>query len=208
MVMSNFSVSNVPKIDGLKIITPFFLEDQRGYFLKGYERDVFSGFGIEGEIQEDFESYSVKGVLRGMHFQLKYPQTKIVRVLAGEIYDIAIDLRWESITYGKWHSEILSDKNHNAFYIPKGFAHGFLVLSDYALVQYKCIGRYFKEYDTGIIWNDKKLSIDWPVDAVKNDLIITEKDQNGMTFEEYTKLHAVMENEKENADSKTDLPMG
>lgn len=178
--MSTFAVRE-GRIAGLKIITPFYMEDERGFFLKSFEKDVFHSLGIDMEIYEDFESFSRKNVIRGLHFQTKEPQAKLVRALSGSILDVAVDLRKGSKTFGEWEAVILSDHNHEAFWIPEGFAHGFLVLSDSALVSYKCRGKYLKEYDSGICWNDRDIQVEWGI----SDPIVSEKDQNLMSLREY-----------------------
>lgn len=179
--MEKFAYKNT-SISDLKIITPFYMEDDRGFFLKSIERDVYRSFGIDADIYEDFESYSKKGVIRGMHFQTNSPQAKIVRALTGKIYDVAVDLRKGSSTYGKWEGFVLSSENREILYIPKGFAHGFLVLSTDALVSYKCIGKYLNEYDTGIRWDDKDLAINWNIDCP----IVSDKDKQLMKFNTFT----------------------
>lgn len=181
-LIENFAVQ-ATNISDLKVITPFFMEDDRGYFLKSVEKSVYKSFDLNAEIYEDFETFSKQGVIRGLHFQTKSPQAKIVRVIHGEIYDVAVDLRKGSTTYGKWESIYLSDKNRKIFYIPEGFAHGFLVTSSEALVSYKCIGEYLKEYDTGILWNDPMLANNWNISTP----IISDKDNNLMSFHSFDK---------------------
>lgn len=179
--MTRFDIKDL-SIEGLKIITPFYMEDDRGFFLKSFEKDVYAGFGVKNEIYEDFESGSKKGVVRGLHFQTKDMQTKMVRVISGEIFDVAVDIRKDSGTFGKYEARILNDNNHEIFYIPEGFAHGFMVLSDYAIVSYKCAGKFLGEYDSGIRWNDPDINIDWPN---TENIIISEKDSKLMSLEEY-----------------------
>ena len=169
------------EFDGVKLIVPFYTEDNRGYFLKNYEKDIFAEFGLEGTVNEDFESYSKKNVIRGLHFQTKNPQIKLVRVIKGEVWDVIVDLRKESPTFGQWHSFSLSDQNHNELWIPAGFAHGFKVVSDEAVMSYKCIGKYLAGFDTGIRWDDKELAINWNVDSP----IVSEKDANLQLFQEF-----------------------
>ena len=178
-----FEGSNLP---GLKIISPFYAEDHRGYFLKSFEKEIFSQNGIEYDIFEDFESFSIRGVIRGLHFQTNRPQAKLVRAIAGEIYDVAVDLRQDSATFGQWEGFILSDKNKKTILIPQGFAHGFLVLSETALVSYKCAGKFSRETDSGIVWNDRDLDIQWPIEGNMK-VIISEKDANLQTFLQYMK---------------------
>lgn len=169
------------KIDGLKIITPFFVEDERGYFLKNVEKDIFAQFGIDMDIYEEFETYSKHGVIRGLHFQTHNPQGKLVSALKGTIMDVAVDLRKGSLTFGQWESVYLSDQNHELFWIPAGFAHGFEVLSEDALVSYKCVGKYYSEYDTGIRWNDTDIGVKWNVDRP----VLSVKDAGLMDFKEF-----------------------
>ena len=168
-------------IDGLQVINPFYMEDDRGSFTKTYEKDVYAALGIEGYLAETFETMSKKDVIRGMHFQTFEPQGKLVRAVFGEIMDVAVDLRVGSPTFGKWESVILSEANHKMFWIPAGFAHGFVVKSDKALVSYSCIGKYHGEADTGIVWNDADLAIDWGIDMP----IVSDKDSKLMTFREF-----------------------
>ncbi len=178
--MMEFGIEN-STIEAVKIITPFFVEDNRGYFLKDYEKSVFERMGVSGEIYEDFESYSHKSVIRGIHFQTKNPQTKLVRAVTGTIHDIAVDLRKGSPTFGKYAEVILSVENHKAIWIPAGFAHGYEVLSAGAIVSYKCMGPYEKGSDTGIRWNDTDLNIKWETTAP----IVSDRDANQRTFKEF-----------------------
>lgn len=180
------------EIEDVKIITPFFVEDERGYFLKSIERDVYRTFGLDVDIFEEFETYSKKDVIRGLHFQTKNPQIKIVRVIAGSVYDVVVDLRKDSPTFGKWCGFELSSKNMYSIWIPAGFAHGFRALSDDVVMSYKCVGKYEKGYDTGIQWNDETLKIGWNIDNP----IISEKDRNLMSFLEYCKLFKLESKER------------
>lgn len=162
-------------IEGLFIIEPKCFGDERGYFMETYNYEDFKAAGLGQIFVQDNQSLSKKGVLRGLHYQKKHPQGKLVRIIKGQVYDVAVDIRPNSITYGKWHGELLSDENMKQFYIPEGFAHGFLVLSEEAVFAYKCTDFYHPEDEGGIIWNDPDLSIDWPiVDDMK--IIISEKD--------------------------------
>lgn len=175
-IMKRFFFENT-KIEGLMKVNPFYVEDERGYFLKNYEKEIFMENGIYGDIDEQFESLSKKGVIRGLHFQSKYPQDKLVRAIKGKIFDVAVDLRKDSKTFGQWEGFWLSEDNKNMLLVPKGCAHGFLAVSDEALVSYTCIGKFLSEFDTGIIWNDKDLKISWPLDLIEN-LIISERDKS------------------------------
>ena len=146
------------KIEGLKIVVPFFSEDDRGYFLKAYEKEVFNEAGIETDIAETFESFSKRGVVRGLHFQKgESAQSKLVRVLSGEVYDVCVDIRPESTTYGQWVGEYLSGENHKAFFIPKGFAHSFMVTGEHALMSYTCSGAYRQGSEGGIYYKARKV---------------------------------------------------
>jgi len=181
----SFSVEETP-IRGLAVIHPFFAEDERGFFVKNFERDLYTAFGLENEIHEEFTSRSKKNVVRGLHFQTKEPQVKIISVAAGRIYDVAVDLRRDSTTFGRYIGRELSDENHEIFYIPRGFAHGFMVISDFAVVSYMCAGKYLGEYDTGIVWDDPDIGIAWPV-RNKEDVIISLRDKGLMRLAEYEK---------------------
>lgn len=171
-------------IEGLKLIHPFFAPDDRGYFMKTYERDIFKKNGIDMGNAEDMTSYSKKGVLRGLHFQTKYSQDKLIRIYLGEVYDIAVDLRKGSPTFGKWKGFRLSGDNRLGLYIPSGFAHGYLALSDEVIFSYRCGQPYAPEYDSGIIWNDVELNVEWPLENIDN-LIISDKDKKLQTFAEF-----------------------
>ncbi len=149
-------------IEGLCLITPAVHGDNRGYFMETYSQRDMEEAGLNYTFVQDNQSMSTKGVLRGLHFQINFPQTKLVRVIKGEVFDVAVDLRKGSKTYGKWHGEILSEENKNQFLIPKGFAHGFLVLSDVAEFCYKCDGFYHPNDEGGIAWNDHEIGIIWP----------------------------------------------
>ncbi|MBI4845913.1 MAG: dTDP-4-dehydrorhamnose 3,5-epimerase [Candidatus Omnitrophica bacterium] len=167
-------------IPGLVLIEPEVLMDGRGFFMEVYKASVYEKFGIDKPFVQVNQSYSKKGILRGLHFQKEpKPQGKLVSVVHGEIFDVAVDMRRRSDFYGKWHSEILSSENKNLFYIPEGFAHGFVVLSDFAEVVYYCTEEYSPEHDAGIIWNDKQLSIDWPIKSP----LLSEKDARLPAFE-------------------------
>lgn len=178
---NNFAIHDVGM--GLKMIESFYVEDNRGYFLKSFEKNVFKELGVENELAEVFESYSKKDVIRGLHFQTVNPQIKIVRAVTGKVLDVAVDIRKDSATFGKWHAVELSAENHCSFYIPRGFAHGFRVLSGDTIVSYQCIGQYEKGSDTGIVWNDKDLNIAWGIENP----IVSVRDQELMSFEEYRK---------------------
>lgn len=149
-------------IDGLYIIEPTVHEDDRGYFIETYNQNDMREAGLDMNFVQDNQSMSKKGVLRGLHFQKKYPQGKLVRVLKGRVFDVAVDLRKGSETFGQWYGIELSEKNKKQFYISEGFAHGFLVLSDEAEFFYKCTDFYHPGDEAGIAWNDPYINIKWP----------------------------------------------
>ncbi|NFI94759.1 dTDP-4-dehydrorhamnose 3,5-epimerase [Clostridium botulinum] len=173
--MGNFNF-NKTSIEGVYIIEPNVFGDNRGYFMETYNREHFLEAGLNMTFVQDNESKSTKGVLRGLHFQKKHSQGKLVRVTKGEVFDVAVDLRHGSPTYGKYEAVILTEENKKQFYIPEGFAHGFLVLSDEAVFNYKCTDLYAPEYDGGVMWNDKDINIKWPLDGIKN-IVLSEKDK-------------------------------
>lgn len=167
-------------IEGLYEISPKVFGDSRGYFFESYsERDFFKE-GLTMHFVQDNQSRSSKGVLRGLHFQKKHPQGKLVRVIAGEVFDVAIDIRPGSKTYGKWHGVILSEEKQNQFYISEGFAHGFLVLSDTATFAYKCTEFYHPEDEGGLMWNDPDIGIQWP--DLGMDFLLSDKDKKHPTL--------------------------
>ena len=149
-------------ISGLCLIEPAVHGDNRGYFMETWSKRDMEEAGFDIDFVQDNQSSSVKGVLRGLHFQKQYPQTKLVRALRGEIFDVVVDLRAGSGTYGKWHGEMLTGENKKQFLIPKGFAHGFLVLSESAEFCYKCDDFWHPNDEGGIAWNDPEIGIDWP----------------------------------------------
>ncbi len=176
------------EIEGLKIITPAVYGDHRGYFMESYNYHDFKGAGIDQVFVQDNQSASKKGVLRGLHFQINFPQDKLVRVIKGEVYDVAVDLRKGSATYGKWHGELLSEENKKQFFIPKNFAHGFLVLSDYAEFCYKCTDFYHPNDEGGIIYDDPQIGVVWPIPEGM-ELILSEKDTKWGGISEYTEKY-------------------
>lgn len=153
---------NLSGIEGLCVITPTVHGDSRGYFMETYSQRDMEEAGIAITFVQDNQSMSTKGVLRGLHFQINYPQTKLVRVIQGTVFDVAVDLREGSATYGKWHGELLSEENKRQFLIPRGFAHGFLVLSETAQFCYKCDDFYHGNDEGGLAWNDPSIGIIWP----------------------------------------------
>ena len=160
-------------LPNIYIIEPRVFEDQRGFFFESYNKSKFTELGIECDFVQDNHSKSVKGTLRGLHYQLKFPQAKLCRVTQGEILDVAVDIRSGSPTFGKWISVILSAENKKQIFVPRGFAHGFLVLSDTAEFIYKCDEFYHPEDECGIIWNDPSLNINWEITKP----VLSSKDQ-------------------------------
>ena len=188
--MSQIEVSNCGNIEGLKIIEPCVHGDERGYFMETYNKKDLEEFGINLDFVQDNQSSSKKGVLRGLHFQINFPQDKLVRVVSGEVFDVAVDLRKDSPTFGKWYGVVLSSENKKQFLIPKNFAHGFVVLSETAEFCYKCTDFYHANDEGGIIYNDKTINIDWilPENMRFEDLTISEKDKNWQSFDEYKSI--------------------
>lgn len=165
------------EIEDLIHIEPKVFGDKRGYFLESYNYATLKELGFDKVFVQDNESKSKKGVLRGLHFQTQYTQGKLVRCIHGKVLDVAVDLRKGSPTYGKWESVILDSEKKNMFYVPEGFAHGFLVLSDEAVFAYKCTNYYAPTFDGGIKWNDPDLNIDWQLDKYGiNEVLVSEKD--------------------------------
>lgn len=150
-------------IEGVIIVEPTAYGDNRGYFMETYQKEDFIAGGIDVDFVQDNQSMSTKGVLRGLHFQINYPQSKLVRCIRGEVYDVAVDLREGSPTYGKYVGVLLSAENKRQFFIPKNFAHGFLVLSDEAEFVYKVDDFYHPNDEGGLMWNDPTIGIDWPI---------------------------------------------
>ncbi len=173
-------------IEGLVIVTPKVFLDERGYFMETYNEKEFTEIGITTKFVQDNQSCSKKGVIRGLHFQLNFPQSKLVRVVNGCVYDVAVDLREDSPTFGKYYGVVLSAENKKQFFIPKGFAHGFVVLSDVTEFVYKCDDFYHPNDEGGLIWNDPDIAIDWPFEKAggKENLIFSEKDQKWPTLKE------------------------
>ena len=166
-------------IEGLVVIKPTVFGDSRGFFMETYNKNDFIEMGITEEFVQDNHSKSVKGVLRGLHFQKEFPQGKLVRVINGEVYDVAVDLRKGSATFGKYYGILLSSENKMQFFVPKGFAHGFLVISDEAEFVYKCTDFYHPEDEGGLIWNDPEVGISWPLDKIggESNVMLSNKDK-------------------------------
>ena len=176
-------------LNGAFLIKPFFALDERGEFIKDYNSDTFKANGIDLELKETFYTISKKGVIRAIHFQLNKQQPKLVRCISGHVYDVIVDLRPGSNTFGKWNAFDLTGENKNILYIPPFFGHGYLVL-DNSIVSYKCGEMFYAEGDSGIMYNDPQINIDWPFDRIGGlkRLIISEKDKQLMSLEEYKTL--------------------
>lgn len=171
------------KIDGAFLIKPFIALDERGAFTKDYSSEVFIKNGVKHSLKEVFYTTSHKGVIRAIHFQREKQQAKLVRCIKGSIFDVIVDLRPQSSTFGKWEGFYLDKKNANEIYVPQYFGHGYLVLEE-SIVSYKCNEKFYGEFDDGIIWNDKDLNIQWPLEKI-DDVILSEKDKKLQTFKEY-----------------------
>lgn len=176
------------KLQGCYIIEPKIILDERGYFMESFNEKTFqNGVGQAVHFVQDNQSFSTKGVLRGLHYQTgEYAQAKLVRVLQGEVLDVAVDIRPDSLTFGQYEAVILSGENQRQFFVPSGFAHGFLVLSETAIFLYKCDNFYNKESEGGIIYNDENININWQFSL--EDLIISEKDKVQPTLENAKKV--------------------
>ena len=172
-------------IKGTCIIEPAVHGDSRGYFMETYNYNDMKAAGIDRVFVQDNQSMSTKGVLRGLHFQKQHPQAKLVRVIKGEVFDVAVDCRKESTTFGKWVGVVLSEDNKKQFYIPEGFAHGFLVLSDVTEFCYKCTDFYHPGDEGGIIWNDPDIAIEWP--DLRCNYLLSDKDLVQPRFKEIFK---------------------
>ncbi|WP_062810822.1 dTDP-4-dehydrorhamnose 3,5-epimerase [Alcanivorax sp. NBRC 102028] len=168
------------RIPDVKLIKPKVFGDERGFFMECWNARVFSEAGIDATFVQDNHSRSVKCTLRGLHYQIKHPQGKLVRCTRGEVFDVAVDLRKDSPTFGQWVGEFLSEENKHQLWVPPGFAHGFLVISNVADFQYKCTDFYAPEYEETLLWSDPDLAINWPdVDA---EPVISKKDKDGLLF--------------------------
>ena len=174
-------------IEGLYVIEPAVFHDERGYFMETYNQNDFKEAGLDMVFVQDNQSMSVRGVLRGLHFQKQFPQGKLVRAVRGSVFDVAVDLRPGSETYGKWFGVVLSAENKKQFFIPKNFAHGFIVLSDSAEFAYKCTDFYHPNDEGGLKWDDPEIGVEWPMPEgmTKEELTISDKDQKWGSFSEY-----------------------
>ena len=173
---------NKTSIEGVYIIEPQVFGDNRGYFMETYKEPDFKAAGLDYNFVQDNQSSSRKGVLRGLHFQINHPQAKLVRVIKGEVFDVAVDLRKGSPTYGKWEGVVLTSENKKMLMIPRGFAHGFLVLSDEAEFVYKCDDVYHPNDEGGIMYNDPDIGIKWP--ELDCEIVLSEKDKHHPNFKE------------------------
>lgn len=174
------------KLEGLQIIKPHLFTDERGDYKKIYQRDEYVSAGISQTFTETSEIVSGKGVLRGIHFQTKDSQAKLINVVRGRIYDVAVDLRSDSKTFGCWQSFLLTGDRNEAIFIPENFAHGFLALENDTIFTYQCSGIYRPEYCGGLRWNDDELNIPWPLEEIST-IILSEKDTHNISLKEYKK---------------------
>lgn len=175
-------------LEGAYILEPTVFGDERGFFLESYSKRDFEEIGIPYEFVQDNHSKSKKGVLRGMHFQTQYSQDKLVRVVAGSVYDVVVDLRKGSKTFGKYFGVLLTAQNKKQFLVPKGFAHGFLTLEDNTEFLYKCTEYYMPQFDSGILWNDSEVGIDWKLSEfqiTESELTLSEKDKKQQTLAQF-----------------------
>lgn len=175
------------KIEGLKVIDPLYFEDERGILKKTFEKNIFIKNGIDLEAMEEIETTSHLGVLRGLHFQTEHSQGKLIRVVRGEIFDVAVDLRKESETFGEVFTIKLSEQNKKMLYIPPHFAHGCLIMQENTTFYYLCSETYYSGYDSGILWNDPDLNINWPIKEIDK-VFLSEKDKKLQSFEKYCKM--------------------
>lgn len=176
-------------ISGVFKIKPFFYEDERGYFIKDFDASIFSQSVIGNIVlKEEFYSKSTKGVVRGMHFQTKMPQSKIVSCICGRIYDVVVDLRRDSDSFGKYIGIELSEYNHSSLFVPQGCAHGFMALEDNTITYYKCDNDYLKDNDATIKWDDDDLKIKWPMDLIATS-ILSKRDASAMSFAHFCNVY-------------------
>lgn len=186
------------EIKDLWRIRPHIYRDERGIYRKNYEKDIFTEYGIECGFSETSEIYSAKGALRGLHYQTRESQAKLIHVIRGKIFDVALDLRRDSDTFGRYHTEFLTDKEPKELFIPEGFAHGFISLTDETVFSYQCSGKYIPEACGGIRWDDPVLDIPWPLGEYGIEHVIaTEKDRSWPDLEEYIRMTSRGEEEHE-----------
>ena len=163
------------RLPGVLLISPKVFHDERGFFMETWKKSRFEEAGIDADFVQDNFSRSSKGTLRGLHYQIQQPQGKLVRVVHGEVFDVAVDLRRSSSTYAQWYAVELTAENKKSLWVPPGFAHGFLVLSDTAEIEYKCTDFYAPEHERSLLWNDPDINIDWPIDD-DMDILLSAKD--------------------------------
>lgn len=179
-------------IEGLMVIKPHMYPDDRGVYKKYYEKYIFAENGITCEFTESSDLYSKKGALRGLHYQTEESQAKLIHVMKGKLFDVALDLREDSKTFGKFHAELVDANEHKVVFVPAGFAHGFISLTEDTIFSYQCSGRYIPEACGGIRWDDPELNIPWPLEEYGiTEVIATEKDKNWPTLAEYIKLKGI-----------------
>jgi dTDP-4-dehydrorhamnose 3,5-epimerase len=174
---------NTTPIDGLLVLEPDVFRDERGFFLETFHEQKYESFGIESKFVQDNLSFSSKGILRGLHFQYRHPQAKLVQVLSGEVFDVAVDIRTGSSTFGKWFGIRLSQDNLYQMFIPEGFAHGYCVVSETALFAYKCTDFYSPSDEGGLLWSDPGVGIEWPV----SDPVLSQKDSRLPCLSDFSK---------------------
>jgi len=171
------------EIPDVLVIQPRVFDDPRGFFKETYQRERYSAAGIDCEFVQDNYSRSASGTLRGLHYQIEHTQAKLIQVTKGAVFDVAVDLRKSSNTFGKWVGVHLSEDNHSQMFVPPGFAHGFFVLSERADILYKCSDYYYPEHERSLLWNDEQVAIDWPID-VGQEVVLSEKDRQGIPLAE------------------------
>lgn len=180
------------EITDLIVIQPHMYPDDRGLYKKCFEKNIFTEHGITCTFTETSDLYSWKGALRGLHYQTQKSQAKLIHVVSGTLFDVALDLREDSSTFGKYHTELLKAEDHKIVFIPEGFAHGFIALTDNTVFSYQCSGEYIPSACGGIRWNDPELSIPWPLKEYKiEEVIATEKDKNWPTFSDYKRINGI-----------------
>lgn len=185
--MQRFSFEKT-NFEGAWLINPFVADDERGAFVKDYSEEVFTQNGISHVLKEVFYTYSHKGVIRAIHFQKTKEQAKLVRCVYGSVFDVIVDLRPKSETFGKWQAFYLTKDNHKEILVPEHFGHGYLVLEE-SIVSYKCAEKFYGEYDDGILWNDPDIAVDWPLENVggADHIILSDKDKNLQSFAQFIK---------------------
>lgn len=181
------------ELEGLKLIKPHLFRDERGLYRKYYEKNLFSACGIDVEFTESSDIYSEKGALRGLHYQHETSQAKLIHVISGVLFDVALDLRRGSSTFGLYHVELMKAEDNKGLFIPEGFAHGFIALTDNTIFSYQCSGKYHPESAGGLLWSDSKLAIPWPIEDYDiKDIIATDKDLSWPTLEEYCRINRIV----------------